>query len=66
MGTKKINTTADVKIEKPSFENQKTYTIDEIQKELTRRAENVSIEEPLIIEDENIKIIQKTIKVIKN
>jgi GLPGLI family protein len=63
---KKINTTADVKIEKPNFENQKTFTIDEIQKELTRRAENVSIEEPLIIEDENIKIIQKTIKVIKN
>jgi GLPGLI family protein len=63
---KKLNTTANVIIEKPNFENQKTFTIDEIFKELTRRAENMSNEEPLIIEDENIIIIQKTTNLIKS
>lgn len=62
---KKLNTTVNVIIEKPNFENQKTYTIDEIFKELKRRAENIKTEEPTITTEGNTTIT-KTIKAIKN
>ena len=62
---KKIKTTAAVKIEKPNFENQKTYTMDEMEKEIIGRIKNSNTEKPKVTTDGNTTTT-KTTKVIKN